>query len=185
MSNPEEVIKFTEEVISSYQQGIGAVGQLIGGGIELLDQHRLQQRRIRESLREKLARRGSLRHKDFDQMLLPILAYQERREAEVKGLIQDLLGRQRDLTGMLTRSLRFGLKDELTRFKNELVTGLEEMRLALQRFQKEQGLIRETFQSFQSLEETDEPVNTRNFRKVVETLEKALLGEHLQEKAVV
>jgi len=70
----------------------------------------------------------------------------------------------------------------VTRFKNELVTGLEEMRLALQRFQKEQGLIREMFQS---LEETDEPVNTRNFRKVVETLEKALSGEHLQEKAVV
>ncbi len=182
MSNPEEVMKFTEEVISSYQQGIDGVGQLIEGGIELLDQHRLQQRRIRELLREKLARLGSLRHKDFDQMLLPILAYQERREAEVKGLIQGLLGRQRDLTGMLTRSLRFGLKDELTRFKNELVTGLEEMRLALQRFQKEQGLIQETFQS---LEETDEPVNTRNFRKVVETLEKALLGEHLQEKAVV
>lgn len=182
MSNPEEVMKFTEEVISSYQQGIDGIGQLIEGGIELLDQHRLQQRRIRESLREKSARLGSLRRKDFDQMLLPILAYQERREAEVKGLIQDLLRRQRDLTGMLTRSLRFGLKDEVTRFKNELVTGIEEMRLALQRFQKEQGLIRETFQS---LEETDEPVNTRNFRKVVETLEKALLGEHLQEKAVV
>lgn len=182
MTNPEKVMKFTEEVISSYHQGIDAVGQMIEGGMNLLDQYRLQQRVIRESLREKLARIGSLRHKDFDQTLLPLLAYQERSEEEVKGLIQGLLRRQRDLTGMLTRSLRFGLKDDVTRFKNELVTGLEEMRLALQRFQKEQGLIQETFQS---LEETDEPVNTRNFRKVVETLEKALLGDHLQEKAVV
>lgn len=182
MTNPDKVMKFTEEVISSYHQGIDAVGQMIEGGMKLLDQYRLQQRVIRESLREKLARIGSLRHKDFDQILLPLLAYQERSEEEVKGLIQGLLRRQRDLTGMLTRSLRFGLKDDVTRFKNELVTGLEEMRLALQRFQKEQGLIQETFQS---LEETDEPVNTRNFRKVVETLEKALLGDHLQEKAVV
>ncbi len=182
MTNPDKVMKFTEEVISSYHQGIDAVGQMIDGGMKLLDQYRLQHRVIRESLREKLARIGSLRHKDFDQILLPLLAYQERSEEEVKGLIQGLLRRQRDLTGMLTRSLRFGLKDDVTRFKNELVTGLEEMRLALQRFQKEQGLIQETFQS---LEETDEPVNTRNFRKVVETLEKALLGDHLQEKAVV
>jgi len=182
MTNPEKVMKFTEEVISSYYQGIDAVGQMIEGGMELLDQYRLQQRVIRESLREKLSRIGSLRHKDFDQILLPLLAYQERSEEEVKDLVQGLLRRQRDLTGMLRRSLRFGLKDDVTRFKNELVTGLEEMRLALQRFQQEQGLIQETFQS---LEETDEPVNTRNFRKVVETLEKALFGEHLQEKAVV
>ena len=175
-------MRFTEELISSYHQGIDGVGQMIEGGMELLDQYRLQQRVIWESLREKLSRIGSLRHKDFDQILLPLLTYQERSEEEVKGLIQGLLRRQRDLTGMLTRSLRFGLKDDVTRLKNELVAGLEEMKLALQRFQKEQGLIQETFQS---LEKKAEPVNAKDLRKVAKTLETAFFGERLQEKAVV
>ena len=182
MTNPEEVMKFTEEVISSYHQGIDAVGQMIEGGMELLDQYRLQQKVILESLREKLARIGSLRHKDFDQILLPLLAYQERSEEEVKGLIQGLLRRQRYLAGMLTRSLRFGRKDDVTRFKSEVVAGLEQRRHALQRFQKGQGLIQETFQS---LEKKGEPVNAQDLRKVAKTLEKALFGEHLEEKAVV
>lgn len=174
MPAQEEIQKLAEGVIASFDSGIGAIETLIDKGLEILDGYRLEQEAVRWSLRETLTSVGNLRRKDFDGVMERILAFQGLREVEIKRLIREFLGRQRELTGRLQRSLRAGIFQEVERIKNELAEMIEEARVGIQSFQREQERIRQTFES---LEGRRGEIAAREFKKVIQDLEKELLGE--------
>ena len=168
MSVPEEIRKLTEEVVASFDSGVGAVGQLIDKGLELLDGYRREEEAVRSKLRESLASVGSLRRKDFDGIMERILSFQSGREAEIKSLIRNFLSGERALTERLRRSLGAGLFPEVDRLKGELNRMIEKARVEIQSFQQEQERIR---QVFSGLEGRRDQVTSRELKKAIDKLE--------------
>lgn len=173
MPVPDEIRKLTEEVVVSFDSGVGAVRFLIEKGLEILDGYRREEEALRGSLRETLSSVASLRRKDFDAVTAPILDFQSRREAEIKGLIKSLLARQKDLTGRLKRCLEAGILQEVERIKKELPAMIEQARQEVISFQREQERIRTTFASLQAQKGE---ITAREFKKAIQDLEREHLG---------
>lgn len=168
-----EIKNVTKEVVASFNSGIEAVGLLIEKGLELLDSYRREQEAVRGSLRDSLASVGSLRHKDFDGLMEGILTFQAEREGEIKSLIKNFLGRQRELAARLRRSLEAQIFEEVEKSKQGLSEMFEKAKLEILAFQKEQEKIRETFQG---LETRKENITAREFKKAIQDLEGELFG---------
>lgn len=173
MSVPEEIRKLTEGVVASFGSDIGTVGHLIRKGLEILDGYQREEEAVRSGLRENLASVSSLRHKDFDGLVEKILDFQSQREVEIKTLIRTFLASQGELSETLRHCLEGGLLQEAERLKEELAGKIEGARRELLSFQREQGLIRQTFAS---LEEKNGQVSGREFKKAIQDLETALFG---------
>lgn len=173
MSVPNEIKNLTKEVIVSFGSGIATVGHLIEQGLEILDGYRKEEEAVRGSLRESLASIGSLRRKDFDDVMEGILVFQSQKEAEIKTLIKGFLGKQRDLTNRLGRCLEAGIFDEVERIKTELAKVINEAREEILSFQKDQEKIRKTFLN---LEAKKAEISPREFKKVINDLEEELTG---------
>ncbi|MBI5400410.1 hypothetical protein HZB07_07415 [Candidatus Saganbacteria bacterium] len=108
-------------------------------------------------LRENLARNGSVRRKDFDNMMQGILSTQDKKEKEVKTLVSDYFNEQKQITQTLKEKLE-GFKESLARgdaqrvqefqaFIKEIISGQERRREEttgkLREFQKEQEVMSE------------------------------------------
>lgn len=171
MPIPNGVQNLTEGVVSSFESGIGAVELLIEKGLEILDEYRREQEAIRENLRERLASVGNLRRKDFDDVIERILDFQSHRERDLKELIRTLLAQQKALAGRLKRCLQAGIFNEVNRYKQEIAQTIGEARTSILEFQREQDLIRKTFEG---LEAQKGEISTREFKRVVHNLEKEL-----------
>lgn len=181
MSVPNEIQNLTKGVVASFESGIDAVGHLIEKGLEILDGYRAEQDAIHGSLREAMASVGSLRRKDFDGVMERILAFQSRRESEIKKLIKGFLERQKDLTGRLRRSLEAGIFEEIERCKNELSRMIAEAKTEIQAFQKEQQRIQGMFTN---LEAQKDQITARDFKKTIQDLEQELFGTLIQPTAL-
>ena len=173
MSVPSEIQSLTKGVVASFESGIDAVSHLIGKGLEILDGYRAEQDAIRGSLREAFASVGSLRRKDFDGVVERILTFQLQRESEIKRLIREFLGCQKELTRRLRRSLEAGILEEAKRCKAKLGEIIEKAREEISAFQGEQETIRKTFEG---LEARKAEITAREFKKVIQDLETELLG---------
>ncbi len=106
-------------------------------------------------LRENLARNGSLRRKDFDNMMQGLLSSQDKKEKEVKALVNDYFKEQKQITQTLKEKLE-EFKESLARgesqrvqefqvFVKEILTGQEQRKEGtnrkLKEFQKEQEVM--------------------------------------------
>ena len=80
-------------------------------------------------LRENLARNGSLRRKDFDSMMQGILSTQDKKEREVKTLVNDYFNEQKQISQTL--------KEKLEEFKESLARGDSQRVQEFQAFIKE------------------------------------------------
>jgi len=181
MSIPNEIRNLTEGVVASFETGITAVGILIDKGLEILDGYRREQEAVRCHLRERLATVGSLRRKDFDGVMEKIFRFQSEREREIQTFIRDFLGRQREITSRLRRSLEAGIFQEVERIKGELAGLIDEAREEILSFQSEQGKIKEMFARIDSSCKT---LSARQLKKQVQDLERDLFGIHGKEQAV-
>lgn len=181
MSVPNEIRNLIEGVVTSFASGIGAVGALIDNGLEILEGYRREQEAIRGSLREALASVGSLRRKDFDGVMERVLTFQSLREADIKTLIREFLGRQRELAARLKRSLEAGIFPEVERIKNELAGMIAEARGEIQSFQREQERIHK---AFMDLEDRKGKISAQEFKAVIHGLETDLLGTDAQRNVV-
>lgn len=173
MSVPNEIRNLTEGVVTSFESEIAAVELLINKGLDVLDGYRQEEEAIRGNLRESFASIGSLRRKDFDDVMERILAFQTEREAEIKKLIRGCLARQKDLAGRLKRSLAEGILEEADRCKKELSEIIEKAKEEVVAFQVEQERIRKTLTQ---LEMNKEKVSAREFKQVIQDLEQELSG---------
>jgi predicted component of type VI protein secretion system len=111
-----------EDVISSYEVRIKSVGSIFDVAHQLLQGFQLsfldgkqERESITAQLRDNLAKVGSLRHKDFDNMMQGVLSTQEEREKEVRDLLEGYLNEQRELAKKL--------RQDLKSFRQSLVKG--------------------------------------------------------------
>ena len=122
----EQVRDMTAAVIASYDERICAVGEIIEKGLAMLDQHRQVEQAVQCQLRETLSKVESLRKKDFDLLMAPILVYQDRREQEIKQFLNLFLKKQRELAGQLKRMIQSGILSKVPDLEKAIQKTIEE-----------------------------------------------------------
>jgi len=127
MNIAEQMKNLTEGLITSYEDRVSNIENIFFDTHQLLGDHQkalfvLREERdtLTKELRDKLAKTESLRHKDFDQMMVSILNEQSEREKEVRGLLEKYIAEQKEVAGTL--------KEGLADFNKQLVKG-EQIRL--------------------------------------------------------
>jgi len=109
------------DIVSSYETKIRSVGAIFDTTHQLLltfqDSFldtKQQREKLKAQLRENLAKNGSLRKKDFDNMMQEILSNQERGEKEVRDLLNSYLNGQKAMAHSLRTNLA-KVKDALAK----------------------------------------------------------------------
>ncbi len=108
------------DIVSSYETKIRSVGAIFDTTHQLLQTFqdsfldtKQQREKLKAQLRENLAKNGSLRKKDFDNMMQEILSNQERGEKEVRDLLNSYLNGQ--------KAMAHSLRTNLAKVKDALV----------------------------------------------------------------
>ena len=134
----EDTRSFVEDVFSSYETRMRSVeslfettNQILQGFQDSVLDTGQERKKINDQLKENLARNGSLRRKDFDNMMSVVSSYQDRQEQEVRNFSRNYLKEQ----ATLVQELRENLKN----FTNALAEG------EAQRVKEFHSLITEVF----------------------------------------
>lgn len=114
-----------DKIASSYEIGIQGIEafletthQLFRGFQDLVFDTTQEREGINDQLRENLAKTGSLRRKDFDNMMSAISSQQDRQEQEVRDLSKNYLNEQTSLARQLRENLR-NFREALTRGESQ------------------------------------------------------------------
>jgi len=121
----KDIVDNVDNIISSYETKIRSVGAIFDTTHQLLQtfqdsfldtkQHR---EKLKAQLREILAKNGSLRKKDFDNMMQQILSNQDQREKQVRDLLNSYLNGQ--------KAMAHSLRGNLAKVKDALAKGQTE-----------------------------------------------------------
>ena len=96
MGKLDELKALTEEIIHSYELRIATVGEMIDNTYQLLDELRDKRVTSTAELRDALAVIGSVRKKDFDEMMREVLRQQDRQEKHIRDLLKTYIKEQED-----------------------------------------------------------------------------------------
>jgi vacuolar-type H+-ATPase subunit I/STV1 len=114
-----------DKIASSYEIGIQGIEafletthQLFRGFQDLVFDTTQEREGINDQLRENLAKTGSLRRKDFNNMMSAISSQQDRQEREVRDLSKNYLNEQTSLARQLRENLR-NFRESLTRGESQ------------------------------------------------------------------
>lgn len=167
----ERIRNMVTDVVGSYEHRISAVGEIIESSLAMLDQCHHVEQAVQSRLRETLSEVESLRKKDFDSLIAPILAYQGKREQDIKQLLHAFLKKQREIAGQLKRMIQAEILFELPTVEKTIQSTIEEAKERLVCFQKEQSLIGE---KMQYLFRKKEAITLNEFKKTLDTLQAEL-----------
>ena len=120
MGKIEDMRKLTEEIISSYESRIFTVGAIVDDTYQVIDDLRAKRNIMSSQLKETLAHEGSLRKKDFDNMMKDIFSIQEEREKEVRDLLKIYLEEQKETAKDIRENFK---KNETARIAGEKIRG--------------------------------------------------------------
>src|SRR3990172_3274613 len=117
-----------EALISGYEERVNTVTRYMTRAADFLGQLHKAQDAMVEKLRETLAERRSLRRKDFDVMVEPILVKRRERQDSLPATIEAFRQEETLLVGELRRMLTASTTDALGEWP-----GLKKKMLSLER----------------------------------------------------
>ena len=180
---------FVEDLLTSYESRIQTVEilfhatqQVVQNFHESLLDTKQERQKLNGQLKENLAKSGSLRKKDFDNMMRDISSHQDQQEQEVRNLSKSYLNEQTDFIQELRdnlRNFRQALaKGEVQRIKefHEMITQIlerqerrkNEVISKLQEFQKEH---QETAKMLRELLSKGKELRTKDFKRMLKKFE--------------
>lgn len=175
MEIAEELKRVAEEIVSSYQSRISTVAMIIDSTHQLLEDFKNKKNEMSEHLKETLARGGSLRKKDFDNMMKDILYHQDEKERQVRNLLKTFFEEQKEIAQVIKRNLAEGEeKVRISDFKKMLEdiqarqkARESEVSVMLKEFQTE---YREMAESLRSLLDKGEAIRIREFKAMLKDI---------------
>lgn len=175
MEIAEELKRVAEEIVSSYQSRISTVAMIIDSTHQLLEDFKNKKNEMSEHLKETLARGGSLRKKDFDNMMKDILYHQDEKERQVRNLLKTFFEEQKEIAQVIKRNLTEGEeKVRISDFKKMLEdiqarqkARESEVSVMLKEFQTE---YREMAESLRSLLDKGEAIRIREFKAMLKDI---------------
>ncbi len=119
------------DIITSHEARVESIGSLFENTYlvsrdfhESLADTRLEREGMRAQLRDILTQNEHLRRKDFDQMMQAILSVQDRREKEVKNLLDTYFSEQKEMSATLRENLD-GFKESLAQGEAQRIRGFQ------------------------------------------------------------
>ncbi|MDP8299119.1 MAG: hypothetical protein P9L88_04375 [Candidatus Tantalella remota] len=166
--------KMAQEIIASYQARISEVVAIVDDTHQILDDLKDNRDQMVDTLKETLAREGSLRRKDFDNMIHGISSRQDEREKEVRALLKTFFEEQKEIAEIVKKNLNEDEQVRIDKFKKMLEniqakqrSREEEVKKALVEFQSE---YKEMSDSLRSLLHKGEEVRIRDFKEMVSSI---------------
>jgi len=174
MGPAEEMKRVAEEIVSSYQSRISAVAMIIDNTHQLLEDFKNNRNEMSDHLKETLARQGSLRKRDFDDMMKDIFAHQDEREKEVRSLLKTFFEEQKEIAETIRKNLAEGEKVRIGDFKNSLKdiqvrqkARENEVSVTLKEFQTE---YKEMAESLRGLLDKQEAIRISEFKAMLKDI---------------
>jgi len=174
MGIADEMKRVAQEIASSYESRISEVGIIIDNTHRVLEDFKTKRNEMSTELKETLAREGSLRKKDFDNMMKDILSRQDEREKQVRGLLTTFLEEQKEMAQTIKKNLSEGEKVRIDDFKKMLQdiqarqrARENEVSMMLKEFQKE---YKEMAESLHSLLHKGEAIRIKDFKEMLKNI---------------
>ena len=138
MRTVEEMKNLTQDLITSYDARVDAIGTLIDDTYQILEDFKNKRVKLSAELKETLAKRESLRKKDFDRMTNGVLLNQEEKEKEVKESLKNFLKEQKKQAGELKDAVIKGEAERTKKAEMEIEKGIAEIKGLLKDFCEQQ-----------------------------------------------
>jgi len=174
MEIADDIKRLTKEVVFSYESRISEVGIIIDNTYRILEEFKTKRNEMSNQLKENLAKKGSLRKKDFDSMMEEILSRQDEREKQVKDSLRTFLEEQKEVAQTIKKNLAEGEKVRINDFKKILQDiqarqkgGENEVSMMLKEFQKEH---KEMAESLRTLLDKGEVLRAKDFKEMVKNI---------------
>jgi len=174
MAIVDDMKKLTLDIVSSYQSRVSTIGMIVNDTHQLLEDFRTRRNGMSNQLRETLARQGSLRKRDFDNMMKDILSCQDEREKQVRDLLKTFFEEQKEIAEIVKKNLAAGEKIRIDDFRKILQdmqarqkARENEVSMTLKEFQKE---YREVAESLRSLLDKEEVIRIKDFREMLKNI---------------
>jgi DNA-binding transcriptional MerR regulator len=160
-----------QDLISSYDARVDAIGTIIDNTYEILEGFRDKRAKLSRELKETLAKKESLRKKDFDRMINGILLSQAEKEKEVKQNLKNFIKEQKKQASELRDALTNGEVERIKKAQIEIEKGIVKIKGLLKYFGEEQeGLtseLRKLLNKGKDLKIKDFKETTRNLSQDV------------------
>jgi hypothetical protein len=138
MSTVEQMRNVAQDLIASYDARVDAIGTLIDSTYQILEDFKNKRVKLSAELKETLAKRESLRKKDFDRMTNGILLNQEEKEKEVKKSLKNFIKEQKKQAGELKDAVIKGEGERTKKAQMEIEKGIAEIKRLLRDFCEQQ-----------------------------------------------
>ncbi len=138
MRTVEEMKNLTQNLISSYDSQVDAIGAIIDNTYQVLDDFKDKRVILNHTLKETLASGQSLRKKDFDGMMKGILLNQQEKEKEVKQSLKKFMEEQKRRAGELKDALTKGEVEGMRKAQTGIEKGVAEVKGLLKEYEKQQ-----------------------------------------------
>ncbi len=144
MRTVEEMQNLTQNLISSYDSQLDAIGAIIDNTYRVLDDFKDKRVILSHTLKETLASGQSLRKKDFDGMMKGILLNQQEKEKEVKQSLKKFIEEQKRRADELKDALTKGEVERIRKAQMGIENGMAEVKGLLKEYDEQQkGLAEE------------------------------------------
>jgi hypothetical protein len=138
MITVEQMRNVAQDLIASYDDRVDAIGTIIDNTYQVLDDFKDKRAKLSAELKETLAKRGSLRKKDFDRMMNGILLTQEEKEKEVKQSLKNFIKEQKREAFELKDALTKGEVQRMKKAQMGIEKGITEVKGLLKGFYEQQ-----------------------------------------------
>jgi hypothetical protein len=138
MSTVEQMRNVAQDLIASYDARVDAIGTLIDDTYQILEDFKNKRVKLSAELKETLAKRESLRKKDFDRITNGILLNQEEKEKEVKKSLKNFIKEQKKQAGELKDAVIKGEVERTQKAQMEIENGIAEIKGLLKDFCEQQ-----------------------------------------------
>jgi hypothetical protein len=138
MSTVEQMRNLAQDLIASYDARVDAIGTLIDDTYQILEDFKNKRVKLSAELKETLAKRESLRKKDFDRMTNGVLLNQEEKEKEVKESLKNFIKEQKKQACELKDAVIKGEAERTGKAQREIENGIAEIKRLLRDFCEQQ-----------------------------------------------
>lgn len=138
MITVEQMRNVAQDLISSYDARVDAIGTIIDKTYQILEDFKDKRAKLSAELKETLAKKESLRKKDFDRMMNGILLDLERKEKEIKQSLKNFLKEQKNQAFELKHALTKGEVERMKKAQIEIENGIAWIKGLLKNFCEQQ-----------------------------------------------
>jgi len=171
MESIERMREMVDDVVETYAVRIGAVSSLLAESYGGIDKARHEWDEIHAKLRDALATKASLRHRDFERLMSEMISFQEQRELEVKNTLQETLKSQKKFAGFLKEALARSDLATMRSIQHEIEVGMNAIRETINSFHREQELL---IRKLRALLENRDSLTVAEFRNVLKQIQNDL-----------